>query len=420
MARDRWSDVFSWPIIGVHAILTPDGKVLTFGTGQQGQQSGLHIFDVWDPATKTHQTLEHMVHTDLFCSAAAIVPETGEILVAGGDTRPFAAITAVNNGVADVNVFNYRDMTLSPSATGDMTYARWYPTVLTLANGKTLMIGGRDGAGAGVGTPELYSPGVGWKTLDGAASALGANDWFYPRAWLASDGRVVVLGSEKDGHDGRALIMDPSGNGRVLGVYNTPFVEDRRVPSIMFDENKVISLGLDGSAWITDFSGGALKFTRTADAGGGRIWSNMTLLADGSVMLSGGSAVDNQLNGVKYAVQIWHPDTGTWTIGSDADVPRLYHSTTLLLPDATVLSLGGGAPGPLTNLNGEIYKPAYLFDGNGNLAERPHITDAPTELAQRQDFSIAVDDAASITRLTLRQVWRCHAQFQHGGAQGRP
>ena len=195
--------------------------------------------------------------------------------------------------------------------------------------------------------------------------------------------------------------MDPSGNGRILGTYNTPFVEDHRVPSIMFDTNKVLTLGLDGSVWITDFSGGALKFTRTDDAGKGHIWSNMTLLADGSVMLSGGSAVDNQLNGAKYAVQIWHPDTGAWTIGSDADVPRLYHSTTLLLPDATVLSLGGGAPGPLANLNGEIYKPSYLFDANGNLADRPQVTDAPKEVAQRQEFSIAVDDPASITRLTL-------------------
>ncbi len=400
MAQDSWSDVFSWPIIGVHSILMPDGRVLTFGTDQNGQQGGQHIFDVWDPVTSTHETLQHTVYTDIFCSAAMIVPETGEILIAGGDTRPFAAI---NNGVADVNVFDYRTTTLSPSPTGDMTYARWYPTAVTLANGKTLMLGGRDGDHAGVGTPELYTPGVGWKTLDGAASGLVAKDWSYPRAWLASDGRIVVLGSE--GKAGKALIMDPSGDGRILGTYNTPFAENQTVPSIMFDEDKVLSLAKDGSVWISDFSGGSLKFTRTADAGGNRLWSNMTLLADGSVMLSGGSAVDTSaqgaLGGINNVVKIWHPETGQWTVASEAAIPRLYHSTTLLLPDATVLSLGGGAPGPLTNLNGEIYKPAYLFDANGNLAERPEILDAPTELAQRQDFTITVDDPGSISRLML-------------------
>ena len=218
---DSWSNVFSWPIIGVHAIFTPDGKVLTFGTGTNGQQGGQHIFDVWDPVTNTHQTLEHTVHTDLFCSAAVIVPETGEILIAGGDTRPFGII---NNGVPDVNVFDYRDVSLSPASTGDMTYARWYPTAFTLANGKALMIGGKDGANAGVGTPEIYSPGVGWKTLDGAASGVIGKDWFYPRAWLAGDGHVVVLSSE--GVVGKAIRLDPSGEGQTIETVNTPFIEN--------------------------------------------------------------------------------------------------------------------------------------------------------------------------------------------------
>ena len=34
----QWSGVFDWPIIGIHCILTPDGKVLTYGTDQLGQQ----------------------------------------------------------------------------------------------------------------------------------------------------------------------------------------------------------------------------------------------------------------------------------------------------------------------------------------------------------------------------------------------
>ena len=44
---------------------------------------------------------------------------------------------------------------------------------------------------------------------------------------------------------------------------------------------------------------------------------------------------------------------------------RLYHSAALLLPDATVLTLGGGANGPQLNLNAEIYYPPYLFNADG-------------------------------------------------------
>ena len=68
----------------------------------------------------------------------------------------------------------------------------------------------------------------------------------------------------------------------------------------------------------------------------------------------------NQLTGVAYQVEIWDPATGHWTAGASAAVPRLYHSNALLLTDATVLTGGGGAPGPLANLNAEIYYPPYL------------------------------------------------------------
>ncbi len=46
-----------------------------------------------------------------------------------------------------------------------MQYERWYPTAVTLANGKIVVIGGRDGEGIGDGTPELYTPWSGWKAL---------------------------------------------------------------------------------------------------------------------------------------------------------------------------------------------------------------------------------------------------------------
>ena len=62
-------------------------------------------------------------------------------------------------------------------------------------------------------------------------------------------------------------------------------------------------------------------------------------------MISGGSGVRNKLTGVANQVAIWDPDTHQVTFGDVAAKARLYHSTTIMLPDASVLSLGGGAPG---------------------------------------------------------------------------
>ena len=40
----------NWPLVPVHAALTPDGRVLTFGSDSGGTATGFFIYDVWDPA----------------------------------------------------------------------------------------------------------------------------------------------------------------------------------------------------------------------------------------------------------------------------------------------------------------------------------------------------------------------------------
>lgn len=77
----------------------------------------------------------------------------------------------------------------------------------------------------------------------------------------------------------------------------------------------------------------------------------------------------------------------------------MYHSSALLLPDATVLIGGGGAPGPLTNLNAEIFYPPYLYDAQGHFAARPSFTLASTG----QDYGATVKLTAngSISRVVL-------------------
>ena len=158
-----WSSLFSWPIIGVHSLLLPDGRILTYGTDQDGNQGAFKIYDVWDPVTNTHDTLPNPTLVDEFCSAGLIIPTTGQVLIAGGDARPLGS---VNKGIPNANIFDPTTDTLTP--TDPMAFARWYPTMITLDTGQLLVLGGEDLNGNGVTTPEIYTPGVGWRTLTGA------------------------------------------------------------------------------------------------------------------------------------------------------------------------------------------------------------------------------------------------------------
>jgi hypothetical protein len=122
-------------------------------------------------------------------------------------------------------------------------------------------------------------------------------------------------------------------------------------------------------------------------------------LADGTVLVTGGtsSSGDNNNNpaGRVTIPEIWDPETGTVTqVAAASDIFRGYHSTAILLPDGSVLSAGGDHDNPdfTQNLNAEIYKPAYLFNGS-----RPTVTSAPATAALGRSFFVATPDAADIT-----------------------
>jgi hypothetical protein len=67
-------------------------------------------------------------------------------------------------------------------------------------------------------------------------------------------------------------------------------------------------------------------------------------MADGKVLVSGGSSTSNVASGVAYTAKIWNPDTRGWTTAAKATKMRLYHSVSILLSDGRVLTAGGHAP----------------------------------------------------------------------------
>ena len=62
---------------------------------------------------------------------------------------------------------------------------------------------------------------------------------------------------------------------------------------------------------------------------------------------------------------------------------------------------GGGAPGPVANLNMEVYHPPYLYDATGARATQARLTSAPAQVDIGETFFVDFTDAADISRVTM-------------------
>jgi hypothetical protein len=122
------------------------------------------------------------------------------------------------------------------------------------------------------------------------------------------------------------------------------------------------------------------------------------LLPDGTVVVVTGSATGKADAGIDpvLEIELFDPQTENWSLMAPMRVPRLYHSTAVLLPDARVAILGkdgifNPAPYHYPEHRVETFSPPYLFRG-----PRPMIATAPAQVGYGESFDIQTPDAASI------------------------
>jgi hypothetical protein len=133
-----------------------------------------------------------------------------------------------------------------------------------------------------------------------------------------------------------------------------------------------------------------------------RIQLNATILPNGKVLVSGGSAKDEDGSTASLGAELYDPAANSFSSASTMEFPRLYHSNTLLLPDATVMAVGGNPQRTIYEPHVEIYSPPYLFNPDGSPARRPAITRVtPGVIHYGAAFRITTPDAASIKAVVL-------------------
>ena len=203
----RWSEVGDWPFVAIHAALLPDGSVVTYGSDGDGGRgrTARFFYDVWDPssglADLSHRTLANTTSTDLFCSAQMLLPDSGDMLIAGGDTyTPTSATNPVDeddNLATDATTILRRAPRRAANTPGlyemsagaRMHRPRWYATLTMLPSGDIYIQGGRKGDDL----PEI-------RTRDGRhilkpGIDTSSFDYWYPRNFVAPDGRIFGFGA---------------------------------------------------------------------------------------------------------------------------------------------------------------------------------------------------------------------------------
>ena len=372
---------------------------------------------VWDPATGVSTRID-VAGANIFC-AGFVQLSDGRVFVAGGNKDQSL------NGIRLTHIFDWETLTWTRGP--DMTGERWYPSVAALMDGQALIVAG------GPTVSEIRGLDGSIRQLPGITAPTARA---YPFLQSSPDGRVL-----NSGPDNAIRRLNWWGTGSLETSVGRDGVNRSYGSYAAFGPGLTLVTGggsttVGGVAvpyntsTIVDTRSGTLQTRSAAPMANRRRQHNLTILADGSLLATGGQSVTgdgliNLANAV-YAAEQWNPQSDTWTTLASAAVGRQYHSIAMLLPDGRVLTGGGGICGSCQQQGYlrkhiEVYTPPYLFarDGSGTLAPRPAVTAAPSQVNLDQPFTVSSPDADRITKVGLIRLETAPTRRTRGSATCR-
>jgi hypothetical protein len=267
-----------------------DGRVLVLG-GLTSEVQAAHSAEMYDPVAGRFRSLPRMI-TVRHSHTATRLPD-GKVLIAGGYTEGSAEGSAT---VANAELFDPATNTFTP--TGPLQSARAGHVAVLLKNGKVLIAGGVGPEWRFLSSAELYDPATGRFAPVGDMTVARESH----AAVRLQDGRVLIVG----GHRGRRA-----------------------------------DITLYASAEV--FDPADQRFRRVGDMQTRRHKHDAVLLADGRVLVTGGSD-ERDDRGAYRSTEVFDPASGTFSPGSPLVRPRYKHiGSSVLLPTGAVLLAGGAA-----------------------------------------------------------------------------
>jgi len=372
---------YQMPINPIQATLLRNGKVLIVAGSEndaKNNSKGAESYRAatWDP-TGTNEssiTVQNLTY-DVFCSGTASLPDGRQLVVGGTSDYSFT-------GENRASIFDGNSGRFVQSQ--NMVSGRWYASAITLSDGRIMAMSGLTQTGATSTTVETYdvrNAGAGWN----APTSVPFTPPLYPRLLLLPNGKVFYTGQGSGSSNSNSWLFDPANGGWTVSAPTTvnrtygssvilPLLPPSYTPRVM---NFGGGSPATNTTELIDLSNANPSWTPGPNMSTGRIQMNAVILPNGNVLAEGGSVNNESPDTPGKRADLYDPATNTIRSAGSAAYSRLYHSTALLLPDATVMSMGSN-PGARGSYEAaiEIYTPPYLFDAHDHLitSNRPAIT----------------------------------------------
>lgn len=401
----QWSDVIKIPVIPVAVFLVSEKprirRLMAFSAFEPlwfGGAKGRTQFAEYniDTGEVSHRNVTNTNH-EMFCPGISTLQD-GRVVISGGTD-------ANRTSIYDPRTNNF-------TAGPNMQIPRGYQASATLSNGKIFTLGGSWDGPVGIRDGEIYDPVTNtWARLPGAIvkpsltqdeveDKRDNHQWFFSWRnesifqagpskqmnwyWGSGSGMVQSVGS-RDTEDAMCGVfaMYDALRGKIMTAAGTPSY-DRSSPN-----KKAFHMTIDEP-------GVPPTVERLPDLAQGRAFANAVILPDGTVFITGGQEYSKSFTDERsvFVPELFDPATKTFRQLSAMKVPRNYHSTAILLPDARVFSAGGGLCRPdgkcakqgSDHPDAEIFSPPYLFNQDGSEARRPVIANLASNVDPKGYF----------------------------------
>ncbi|TVZ06539.1 DUF1929 domain-containing protein [Trebonia kvetii] len=298
-----------------------------------------------------------------------------------------------------------------------MNYARWYPTLAEMGNGMVMTMSGLNGQGQVTMQNEMYNPKTGNWTK-------GPTRGFptYPATFLTENGQLFFTGSNSGYGPATPAWRTPGfWNIKTNAFKPVPGIKDPQdletSASVLLPpaQNQTVmvlgggGVGQSNSATartaLLDMAAPSPQWTPGPSLAEPTRYPITVLLPDDDVLVTGGSRYYRGMHGSDNRdTRIYNVAGKAFSRAADSITGRDYHSGGILLPNGSVLTLGGNPlfgnaqdTLPQTfNQEIDVYDPPYMFQGS-----RPSIIGAPTAMKLGDGYVIKVSQASRIRYLRL-------------------